>query len=313
MQSVPLPRYHPLDVFEFARARQARAEALVLIFIEAFKGASLRPVGTPMAVCANGDYAGYVSNGCVDADIAAQALEALKDTQMRRVSYGPDSPYLDIRLPCGGSVSLVVYPNPDPAVITALCDEMRARRSIGLDFSETLSIGGVNERETAALYQPPIRVVAAGRGEPLLMFARAAYGLGIDCLSLTPDAGAAAAISAQGSAAKTLEFGQPLDDVLGAAGQLPLDRYTAVVTLFHDHDYEMAVLIPALRSEAFYVGAMGSRQTHAARRETLKPQLSADQLAALRGPIGLVPSQRDAGRLAISVLAEIISVDPSPF
>jgi xanthine dehydrogenase accessory factor len=295
MRAAALPRYHPLDIFEFACSRQARGEEVVLIVIEAVKGASLRPIGTPMVVCAGGDYAGYVSNGCVDADIAAQALSALKDGQMRRVTYGPDSPYMDIRLPCGGQVSLVIYPRPEAGLIHHLYTALSARREVGLTLGKVLALG------RAVIYRPPLVLQAAGRGENLIMLARAARGLGIACTAHSPEAEEVAALGAEGLPARLLEFGQAPD--------WQMDDQTAVVTLFHDHTYEPTILEAALSSPAFYVGAMGSRAAHAARIEALRGRVAKEALSRLRGPIGLVPSQREAGRLAISILAEIIQTE----
>jgi len=273
MQSVLLPRYHPLDIFRFAAERQSRGEDVVLVVLENVSGASVRPVGTPMVVSAAGAYAGYVSNGCVDADIAGHALEALKSDEHMRVSYGEGSPYMDIRLPCGGGVRL--------------------------SFSDGLNFGAGFD------YAPPLRVMAAGRGENLLMFARAAQSLGIDCVSYSPDADDIAKIKTMGADGSILTF--------GAVPDWSLDTRTAIVTLFHDHDYELPLLRSALESGAFYIGAMGSRITHDARVAALALSDPSLDLSKLRGPIGLVPSMRDAGRLAVSVLAEIIAQEGAPF
>lgn len=299
MKSVLLPRYHPLDIFRFARKRQAAGERVVLIVIEAVSGASVRPVGTPMVVSEAGDYAGYVSNGCVDADIAAHALGALSDGKLRRVTYGPGSPYMDIQLPCGGGVCVVIIPAPDKAVISDICAGFEARQTVDLSFETGVVLGeGIS-------YAPPLRVLAAGRGENLLMFARAAESLGIDCTAYAPDADDVDKITALSGRAEMLTF--------GAVPDWQVDGRTAVVTLFHDHDYELPLLSSALRSEAFYIGAMGSRVTHEKRLAVLTPLGAGLDLSRLRGPIGLVPSMRDAGRLAVSVLAEIIAEEGAPF
>jgi xanthine dehydrogenase accessory factor len=299
MQSVLLPRYHPLDIFAFGRDRQVAGERIVLIIVEAVSGASVRPVGTPMIVSEAGDYAGYVSNGCVDADIAGHALEALKTGEARRVSYGPDSPYLDIRLPCGGGVSLVIFPEPDAEIIANICAKLEAREAVSLSCETKLKLGG------HLLYAPPLRVIAAGRGEHLLMFTRAAGSLGIDVIAYSPDNSDISVLQNVGAEVHGLTF--------GTAPEWSLDSRTAIVTLFHDHDYELPLLISALKSDAFYVGAMGSRQTHEKRLAALKEKSPDLDLSRLRGPIGLVPSMRDAGRLAISVLAEIIAEEGAPF
>ncbi len=303
MKSVLLPRYHPLDVFRFARARQSAGERVVLVVIEAVSGASVRPVGTPMVVSEAGDYAGYVSNGCVDADIAGHALAALKTGKVSRVTYGADSPYMDIQLPCGGGVSVVIIPQPSPDITAAICKRLDARQIVSLSLAQGLSFGGNLH------YAPPLRVLAAGRGENLLMFMRGAQSLGIDCCAYTPDEDDIEKVSEMGGQAQRLSF--------GVAPPWDIDARTAVLTLFHDHDYELPLLTSALQSSAFYIGAMGSIATHQKRLLALKKAellgRTGLDLSRLRGPIGLVPSMRDAGRLAISVLAEIIAAEGAPF
>jgi len=77
--------------------------------------------------------------------------------------------------------------------------------------------------------------------------------------------------------------------------------------MFHDHDWEVALLSQALSSEAFYIGAMGSERTHKLRCEALgEAGVSAENIARIKGPIGLIPSMRDANLLALSALAEIV-------
>lgn len=297
MRSVLLPRYHPLDIFRFARDRQLAGERIVLIVIDAVSGASVRPVGTPMIVCETGVYAGYVSNGCVDADIASHALAALKAGEVSRVTYGASSPYMDIKLPCGGGVSVVIIPQPRANIIEEICRRLEGRKTIGLSLERGLALG------TALHYAPPLRVLTAGRGENLLMFARGAQSLGIDCASYSPDEDDIDKIVTFGGACERLTF--------GAAPKWEIDARTAILTLFHDHDYELPILRAALQSSAFYIGAMGSRRTHEKRLSALKE--TGLDLTRLHGPIGLVPSMRDAGRLAISVLAEIIAKEGAPF
>ena len=299
MQSILLPRYHPLDIFSFAREQQAAGTRVVLIIVQSVSGASVRPVGTPMVVNEAGLYAGYVSNGCVDADIARHALQALETSEVRRVQYGPDSPYLDIRLPCGGGVSVVIIPQPEPAVVSEICARLGARQSVSLSVNAGLKLGG------DLAYAPPLRVIAAGRGENLLMFSRAAASLGIECEAYSPDGDDVKALLALGISGHYLDY--------GVAPDWQIDARTALLTLFHDHDYELPILMSALQSGGFYIGAMGSRATHQKRIAALSEMDGGLDLTRLRGPIGLVPSMRDAGRLAVSVLAAIIAAEGAPF
>ena len=85
------------------------------------------------------------------------------------------------------------------------------------------------------------------------------------------------------------------------------DAWSAVILMFHDHDWETALLTQALVSDAFYIGAMGSERTHDLRCAALKGAgLSTEDISRIKGPIGLIPSMRDANLLALSTLADIV-------
>ena len=96
-----------------------------------------------------------------------------------------------------------------------------------------------------------------------------------------------------------------------AAIDLPIDPHSAVLLVFHDHEWEQAVLMQAAQQRPFFIGALGSRRTHAMRVERLKQAgLSEAQCAQVHGPIGLVPSLRNASLIAVSALAEITAKLP---
>ncbi|WP_371395956.1 XdhC family protein [Fretibacter rubidus] len=297
MKRAVLPRYHALDILTFALTRIKAGQRVVLVVLTEISGASARPIGTPMIVCENGEYAGYLSNGCVDADIALHAKTALKDGKSKTVRYGAGSPYLDVRLPCGGGITAAVIPDPNIDALEMCLNNLMARQSI------TFSLG---ELAPAQHYYPPLHICSAGRGENLLFFVKTAIAAGISVQVLCPDENEVEALSCLGA---TMVPFNARDDTL-----VTMDRWTAFITLFHDHDYELPLLQEALASEAFYIGAMGSRNTHAARLHALAIA-GADKaaLSRLRGPIGLVPSMRDAGRLSVSVLAEIIDAERTAF
>ena len=87
-----------------------------------------------------------------------------------------------------------------------------------------------------------------------------------------------------------------------------LDAHSAFLTLFHDHDWEPALLKAALDTPDRFIGSLGSCRTHDMRKETLQQmQVPESSISRLRGPIGLVPSLRDASSIAVSALAEIVA------
>ena len=297
MRRAVLPRYHAIDIFNFALARIDAGQRVVLVVLTEVAGASARPIGTPMAVCEDGSYAGYLSNGCVDVDIALHAQAALADGEARTVRYGAGSPYLDIRLPCGGGITAAIIPDPDVQTLRSCVDDLTNR---------TRTVLSLGRNAPAQNYNPPLHVIAAGRGENLLFFIRTVNAAGLSVQALCPDDDE---IDALGDAGASIVSFNYRNNAL-----LDMDNQTAFITLFHDHDYELPLLQEALASQAFYIGAMGSRKTQATRLETLaKAGINQAALSRLRGPIGLVPSMRDAGRLAVSILAEIFEAERTCF
>ena len=143
---------------------------------------------------------------------------------------------------------------------------------------------------------PPLRVVIAGHGEEVEALTRQAGAWGAVVEVITPDerlAGQPGAIPL-----KTPTSPVPLD----------LDPWTALVLLFHDHDWEVPLLTRALPQPHLWIGAMGSRATHARRLVALaEAGVSAELSSRIHGPIGLIPSARDPETLALSVLAEVVA------
>jgi xanthine dehydrogenase accessory factor len=145
---------------------------------------------------------------------------------------------------------------------------------------------------------PPLRVVIAGHGEEVPALAGLARAWGAQLLVLTPDERTAAASGAESILLRTT----------GPHPALVLDRWSALIMLFHDHDWELALLRQALDQEALFIGAMGSKRTHANRLSALEQAGVSPQLAArIHGPIGLIPAARDPQTLALSVLSEVVA------
>jgi len=260
---------HPQDLFNFAVSEIQAGKDCVLGIITHIEGSSARPVGSPMIICNDGRYAGYVSSGCLDQDIATQSLETLRTGQTREVRYGKGSPYIDLRLPCGGGLDVLFVPRPNEPMLRSVCETLERRQLAELNLGDHRFI-----------YSPKLRLMIFGQTQEADRLVEMAKTSNLD-VELNPD----------------LE-------------NLEADRWTAIILLFHDHDKEIPILKAALETQAFYIGAMGSRKSHATRLEALKQEgVTPENLTQIKGPIGLVPSTRDAGRLAISVLAEIFETD----
>ncbi len=298
---------HPLDVLSFVAARAARGEHCALIVVTATQGGAVRAPGALMAVTETGARCGYVSGGCIDEDVALQAGEALKAGAARRLVYGKGSPFMDIRLPCGGRIELLALPDPDPGLVADAAETLGQRHRVQLSFSESgLAAVAAGEPPRAdafiAVHRPKLAIRLAGRGRDPVALARIASAAGIAVELWSPERATLDACADLPAVATRLL------DTPNAIPPAADDAETAFLLMFHDPDWEPALLISALAGEAFYIGAVGSRATHERRCEMLAGRgIEAGQIARIHGPVGLVPSMRDASMLAISTLAEIVA------
>ncbi|WP_298287191.1 XdhC family protein [Novosphingobium sp.] len=298
----------PLDILRFLAARAAEGVECVLVTLVGIEGGASRSVGTHMAVSADRRRIGSFSGGCVEDAVATEALETLADGWGHVVRYGIGSPYIDIRLPCGGGIDLLFTPRPSPEAIIAALDllDKREAAALRLDCDRvTLADAMVQKswdgRDVTLVYQPPLRVIALGQGEDLTAFCQLSKAFGTQVTALTPDGGTQQLLEQSGIAA----IGLPTRKALP---QLATDPWTAIVFLFHGRDWEEFLLPQALGLPAFYHGAIGSRRTHAARIAALRAAgVDERVIGSLRGHIGLIPATRDPATLALSILGEIVT------
>lgn len=266
---------HPEDVLRFCQANPDAA----LVIVNAVTGGTLRAVGAMMAVTES-VVAGYISNGCVDADIVTRA----RSGEAGHLIYGDGSPFRDIVLPCGGRVELSLVQNPDQKLISAACAQLSARKIAVLSFDGvTVSV------------KPRLCLRIAGRGAACVALAELAVVSGFQVKLQSPDP----------------DIWPDTEHLIDPNEMVDLydDSYTAVVLLFHDHDWEPTLLAQAVGGDAFYVGAMGSQKTHDARRETLlASHVALIDINRIHAPIGMMSRQRDARSLALSILAEVVQV-----
>lgn len=271
----------------------------VLVTLTGIEGASSRGIGAQMAVLADGRSAGSFSGGCIEAAVIAEAHDVLAKGLGRTVRYGVGSPYLDIRLPCGGGIDLLFTPRPDPAVLTRALARLDQRKAAVLRL--TADGAALSDAPAATGFQrnyaPPLRLVALGHGEDLTALVRLAraFGVAVEAYAPASDRHAMAEPAVIPLTSRTI-----LPDLAG-------DPWTAFVFLFHDHDWEEQLLPHALAQDGFYHGAVGSARTHHARLTGLRMiGVAQSRLDSLRGGIGLIPATRDPATLALSILGEVV-------
>ncbi|WP_114952026.1 XdhC family protein [Sphingosinicella terrae] len=298
----------PLGIFDFLARAAASGKRGVLVTMTDREGSSLRALGSHMAVLADGRYAGSFSAACIEAAIVSEARETLAAGCDRIVRFGKGSPYIDIRLPCGGGIDLLFQPSPAQEIARA-AERLRGRSPIELALAPNRPMriehgwsnraAGWQGGEFLVRHAPPLRLVIAGEGGEPLALARLAEAYGAEIELLSPDGKTAATASNEGYPFQRLRG-------LAAPPALALDAWTALALLFHEHEWETALLAEALETEAFWIGAMGSERAHEARLQALADRgVPAERRARVHGPIGLIPAARDPATLALSALAEI--------
>ncbi len=281
-------------VLDFALEQMRRGAEVALVTLIGIEGASPRPLGAQMAVTGTGEWAGYLSGGCIERAVVAEAQAALQKGEPRIVRYGRGSQYMDIQLPCGSAIDLLFEVHPDPEQLAAVDASLAERRPAMLRIGERCSSPVL---PVARRYLPRRRLVVAGTGPAAGVLARLARDAGYATELHSPDGPTREAAEARGVPAASVEPGRHA---------LHADRWTAIAFLFHDHEWERDLIPAALVTDAFYIGAMGSRRTHMQRLQMLEGQgIDAGSLARIHGPAGLFAGARSASDIALSILAEI--------
>jgi len=257
------------------RAAEGRA---ALCTIAGIDGSFSRRVGTQLAVAADGGRVGDMADRCLDEELASQALAAMAEGGARMLRYGQGSPFVDFRLPCGSGLDIWIDPAPDVGELRRCVGELEARREAVLPLGDGL----LAERR----YIPRLRIVLLGAGA--------------ECAALVRLAAAQAVGVEWREAGHGLSLGRPPTD-------LRADAWTAVLLLFHDHEWEVPLLDWALGTRAFYIGAQGGAPAREERLERLRGEGHEEaELARINSPVGLIPAARDPHVLALSVLAEVV-------
>jgi xanthine dehydrogenase accessory factor len=279
-------------------------------------GSSPRPEGSMLALCADGRVVGSVSGGCIEDDMIARARrEGLGRARPEIVTYGMSADEAHrFGLPCGGTIELAIEPLSQRSQIPELLDwldrgELVARRldlqtgAVSLSSAQPSQSMQVSEAALLTLHGPRWRLLIIGAGQLSRFVAQIAQGMDYAVTVCDPRQEYRESWQVQGI---ELATGMP-DDVVQA---MKLDSRCAVIALTHDPKLDDLALMEALRSEAFYVGAIGSRLNNQRRRERLAEHfdLSAEQLDKLHGPIGLYIGSKTPPEIAISILAELTAV-----
>lgn len=294
----------------------AAGHRFALVTVARTWGSAPRPPGAWMALRDDGYVQGSVSGGCIEDDlIRRMAAGEFSGTALQVVRYGITADEAHrFGLPCGGTLELVVEPAPDVALLTEMAGRIAAgqlvQRRLRLPDNRGEIAGGRAgdalswDGETLVTQHGPAwRLLIVGAGQISRFLASMAQQLGYRVYVCDPREEYANEWDVPGS---ELLRCMPDDAVV----ELALDPHSAVVALTHDPKLDDLMLLEALKSPAFYVGALGSRANTAKRRERLHQyfDLSAAELDRLHGPVGLPIGSRTPPEIAISILAEMTAV-----
>ena len=288
---------------------------VLLVTVVRTWGSSPRPEGAMLAVRDDGMVEGSVSGGCIEDDLVDRVRRhGMTATRCEAVTYGVSADEARrFGLPCGGTIQLVLEPLTAGSGIAALLaaigtGQLVSRRLELASGKATLAAARANDGlvfDGAALttvHGPRYRMLVIGASQLSKYLAQIAVGLDYQVIVCDPREEYTATWDIPGV---TLVTTMP-DDTVEA---LKLDERCAVVALTHDPKLDDLALMEALKSPAFYVGALGSRANNAKRRERLKEfDLTEAQIARLHGPIGLYIGSRTPPEIAVSILAEITAV-----
>lgn len=291
---------HAVDVLAQVATYVRTGQNFALVTSVDIRGGSARDVGSLAVVSDKGAMTGYMSNGCIDQDILLQALECLRTGAARLLRYGEGSPFHDLTLPCGGSLTLWIDPKPDKTALVTAYKALLARKPANLTFCTKSEVDQDFPAMVTIAYQPKVALTLAGRGAVFRATAKLAHAVGFDVAAFSPDTHDLAAVTAY-CKGTPLHVTSPNSTI-----KLDLDETSGFLTLFHDHDWEPAFLVAALATPAKFIGSLGSLKTQATRLAHLANLGISDQdRKRIRGPVGLVPSLRNADLIAVSAMAEI--------
>ena len=292
-----------------AAARAWRGEAMALATVVSTWGSAPRPKGSHMLVHADGRFEGSVSGGCVEGDILDTAAQVIAGAPFAVKSYGvADASAWEVGLPCGGEISVMVQPVSAEGFDPELFDRIAEARAAGqaLTVATDMATGHSDLRPVEAgevfvnRYAPPRRLLIVGAVQIAQSLVPLARTLGIETAVIDPRG---RFLTEERFPDTILDDRWP-DEAIAAYAPGPA---TAVVTLSHDTKIDDPALIAALTAGAGYVGALGSRRSHAARRERLAAAgLSPEQIDRIDGPVGIDIGAIGPSEIALSVAAAVV-------
>lgn len=304
-----------LEVLKSCAQWISRGSRCELVTVIKTWGSSPRPEGAMLAICDDGTVVGSVSGGCIEDDLIDRVRRnGITRSVPELVTYGITADEAHrFGLPCGGTIQLAIEPLSKNSRIDELLQRLGSHQLVArrLDLRTGAVILGpassgmslqVSETALTTIHGPRWRLLIIGAGQLSRFLAQIAVGMDYHVTVCDPREEYREGWQVAGV---DVVHAMPDDTVI----DMRLDHRSAVVALTHDPKLDDLALMEALRSDAFYVGAIGSRFNNARRRERLLQfDVTEAQLAKLHGPIGLFIGSKTPSEIAISILAELTAV-----
>ncbi|ASL43879.1 putative xanthine dehydrogenase subunit A [Burkholderia sp. AD24] len=301
-----------LEVLKSSARWLAEGHRALLVTVVKTWGSSPRPEGAMLAVRDDGLVVGSVSGGCIEDDLIDRVRQkGIEQTRPEAVKYGITAEEAHrFGLPCGGTIQLVLEPLAPQSGIAELCDAVEDGRLVAreLDMASGAVQLGTAQATDGVLFDgerlltihgPRYRMLVIGAGQLSRYLCQIAVGLDYQVTVCDPREEYTEEWNIPGT---KIVRTMPDDTVT----DMKLDERCAVIALTHDPKLDDLALMEALKTPAFYVGALGSRRNNQARRERLKEfDLNDTELARLHGPVGIYIGSRTPPEIAVSILAEV--------
>ncbi|MBL8306449.1 MAG: XdhC family protein [Rubrivivax sp.] len=302
-----------VEVIRTAMDWMNRGHRVVLGTVVRTWGSSPRPPGSLMVIRDDGQVAGSVSGGCIEDDLIDRVRRGELAPRLPQVTrYGVSAQEAQrFGLPCGGTVQIVLEPLGAQSLLRDLLAAIESHRVVrrrlelatGLVSLTPCDDGDAlrfDDQLLETVHGPRLRLLVIGAGQLSRYLASMAVMLDYRVTVCDPRDEYHEGWAAMEGV--TLSRTMPDDLVLA----MNLDANSAVVALTHDPKLDDLALMEALKTPAFYVGALGSRRNNDARRKRLVEfDVSEAELARLHGPVGLNLGGRTPPEIALSIVAEM--------
>lgn len=319
------------DVLEAARSWLDQDGRVAMATVVGTWGSAPVGVGGQMVIAEDGRFEGSVSGGCVEGEVIAEAEDILSGGSPKTLEFGvADETAWQVGLPCGGNIKVFIErleKTGDLSLIERALDARTNRRGIVVrtrlsdgshevfgredartdesirerfDSGESELLASADGEVFVHAMVPPARVLVIGATHIGQLLAQLITIAGYEVMVIDPRTAFAAASRFPGIRLDT----QWPEDAIPKVG---LDPYTAVVALAHVGHIDDQALKLAMRSDCFYVGALGSRRNHAKRTQRLQDAgFSADEIKRIHSPIGINIGAQSPQEIAISIMAELV-------